>query len=79
MPSILVPSERRSMVTDRHQDEAGLTARGHPVDRRPAHPGWDTAEHESNEEQRDRIAWNLPLPRRVALPLASESVAPLSE
>ncbi len=66
------------MVTDRHQDESGFTATAHPVDRRE-HPGWETAGHESIEEQRDRIAWNLPLPRRVALPLGPESVTPLSE
>jgi hypothetical protein len=63
-------------VTRRHEIEDGSTASGQLVDRR-GHSEWDAARPEPSEEQRDRIAWNLPLPRSASATLASEPAAPL--
>ena len=62
----------------RDENEAVSTAIGYPVEG-GGPSGWGREKHEPNEEQRDRIAWNLPIPRRVSFPLGAEPVVPPGE
>lgn len=60
-------------LTVRRESEDGSTADGHPVD--APEPSNSTTTHEEPDVgERDRIAWNLPLPRRAPNPLDSLSV-----